>query len=122
MLYETLSQGKEFAAMMAVGVVMGAAALAFRGLRRIMCMGKWGCLACDCIMGIVWAGIACLSLFMACRGAARAFHFLAMLSGGLLFQGLVSPAACRFAGRIFEGARRMGRKIVKNRIFRAVFR
>lgn len=122
MLYETLSQGWEFAAMALAGVIMGAAALVFCGIRRLMCVGKWGCLACDCVMGAVWAGIGCAALFMACRGAARMFHFLAMASGAALFCGLVSPAARLSGGKICRAAGRIAGKITGNRVFRAVFR
>ena len=97
-LYQTLSQGREFLAMTAAGAVMAAAALAFSGVRRLIRAGIPGSLACDCLLGALWAAAACLALTVVCRGRARAFHFLAMLCGGALFTAAV-PGPVRVLGR-----------------------
>ena len=122
MLYYTVSQGWEFAAMAAAGAVMGAVAVLFGCARRLMCVGRWGCLLCDCLMGMVWALVACLALVAACRGQARAYHFLAMASGAALFMGAVSPAARAASRGLAAFFRRMCQRAAASRLIRALFK
>ena len=122
MLYETLGQGREFAAMVGAGAAMGAVSAGFAGLRRLMQAGKWLSLACDCAMGLVWGAEAAGALFMACRGEARAYHFLAMAAGGFMFMAGISPAARGFFGKCGRMVRKMAEKMGWNRVLRAIFR
>jgi hypothetical protein len=122
MLYYTLSQGWEFAAMAAAGAVMGSAALVFSALRHVMCVGKWGCLICDCLMGLVWAAVACFALVAACRGDARAYHFLAMAAGAALFMAAVSPAARAVAARLSRAFGALRSRLASSRLIRALFK
>jgi len=122
MLYETISQGREFAALFSAGAALGAISLIFSGVRRLMRAGFWGNLICDCAMGFFWACIACAALTAACLGKARAFHILAMMSGGAFFMAAVSPALRRTAGNIARTAASAGRRCRENRFLQAVFR
>ena len=122
MLYYTLSQGWEFAAMAVAGAVMGAVAVLFGGARRLMCVGIWGCLICDCLMGLVWALVACVALVAACRGQARAYHFLAMASGAALFMGAVSPAARAASRGAAAILRRIYTRAAAGRLARFLFK
>ena len=122
MLYYTISQGWEFTAMVLAGAVMGGVAVLFGAARGLMCVGRWGCLICDCLMGMVWALVACVALVATCRGQARAYHFLAMAAGAALFMGAVSPAArgiSRSAGRVM---RRLYSRAAASRLARFLFK
>ncbi len=122
MLYYTLPQAGEFAAMLLAGVAVGMIALAFSWLRRLMRAGFFISLACDLLMGLLWAIVVCVSLVVACRGRARAFHFIGMALGCALFLAAVSPlarAVGRGMGRIF---RAVGRQLMKNGFVRALLR
>lgn len=103
MLYETLSQGSEFAAMAGAGVLMGLIALIFAAARRLTRAGIAGAAILDILMGGCWALIACVSLTLACRGRARAYHFAAMAAGAYLLMAVsVAPLkrVWRFVGRL----------------------
>ncbi len=122
MLYYTLSQGWEFAAMAAAGAAMGAVALAFSALRHVMCVGIWGCLVCDCLMGLAWAAVACPALVAACRGDARAYHFLAMIAGAALFSAAVSPPARAAAARMRRCFGALRARLAASRLVRVLFK
>ncbi len=122
MLYYTLPQAGEFAAMLLAGVAVGMIALAFSWLRKLMRAGFFISLACDLLMGLLWAMVVCVSLVVACRGRARAFHFTGMALGCALFLAAVSPLA-RAAGRVFaRAARTAARNLMKIRFVRALLR
>lgn len=118
MLYYTLSQGWEFAAMTAAGAAMAAAAPGFAAARRLLRAGIFGSLLCDCLMGVVWAAIACFALVFTCRGQARAYHFLAMLCGAMLFSAAVSAPLKRLAGGVYG----VFRGIAASRVMKVLFR
>lgn len=122
MLYYTISQGWEFAAMALCGAAMGAAALLFGGARRVMCVRLWGCLLCDALMGLVWAAIAAVALVAAARGQARAYHFLAMALGGALFMISVSPAARAVASHLGRAALHIGHFLAHCRATKWIFK
>lgn len=122
MLYYTLSQSREFAAMTVAGAAMGALALVFAALRRLIRPGTPGTLLCDCVMGAAWAAIAALALTAACRGDARLYHFLAMASGGALFMGAASPAARAFSARLAALCRRALSRVSASRAARIIFK
>jgi hypothetical protein len=122
MLYYTLPQAGEFAAMLLAGVLLGGIMLLFSWLRRLMRAGFFISLACDLLMGLLWAGVVCLALTIACRGRARAFHFAGMALGGALFLAAASPLT-RAAGRTAaRWGRRAAHALGKNRFVRALLR
>lgn len=122
MLYETVPQAAEFAAMVACGVAMGLVGALFRGIRRLMQAGFCLSLACDVLMGLVWAATACAALTLVCRGQARLFHFFAMVCGMLLFRGVTACSwpdrVCRCAARIKKLSRKLPRYGIARRLLR----
>ncbi|MGI6239860.1 MAG: spore cortex biosynthesis protein YabQ [Christensenellales bacterium] len=112
MLYDTLPQAIEFAAMLLAGAAMGAAALALSYVRRLMRAGLILSFVCDLFLGVLWAILACAALTIACRGRARVYHFAGMALGGALLYAALSPilrAFARFIGTCgAKAARRMG--------------
>lgn len=108
--------------MVLAGIAIGIIALVFSWLRKLMRAGFFISFACDVLMGLIWAIIACLALVVVCRGRARVFHYGAMILGCALFLAAVSPLA-RIIGRgIKKGARGMARRLMKIRLVRAILR
>ena len=122
MLYYTLSQPGEFAAMLLAGVVAGMIALAFSWLRTLMRAGFFLSLACDLLMGLLWAMVVCVSLVVACRGRARAYHFIGMALGCALFLAAASPLSHAVGRTVQRIARAGARRLMKNRIVRALLK
>lgn len=122
MLYYTLSQPGEFAAMLLAGAAAGMIALAFSWLRRLMRAGFFLSLACDLLMGLMWAAVVCMSLVVACRGRARAYHFVGMALGCALFLAAVSPLSRAVGRALGRAARAAARRLMKNRLVRALLK
>lgn len=122
MLYETVPQAAEFAAMVLCGVGMGLVGLLFRGLRRLMQAGFRLSLLCDLLMGTVWAALACAALTVICWGQARLFHFFAMICGMLLLRGAVSGATCSRIGNCAARIRKTARRLLSRPVLRWLLR
>lgn len=122
MLYYTLPQAGEFAAMLLSGVAAGMIALAFSWLRRLMRAGFFISLLCDLLMGLLWALVVSASLVAACRGRARAYHFVGMALGCALFLAAVSPLARAVGRALSRAARAAAARLSKNRFVRALLK
>ena len=108
--------------MLLAGAAVGLVTLAFSWLRRLMRAGFLISLACDVLMGLLWAILVCASLVVACRGRARAFHFLGMALGCALFLAAVSPLARAIGRGVGRAARTCVRRLSTNRLIRAILR
>jgi hypothetical protein len=122
MLYYTLSQAGEFAAMLLAGVAVGMVALAFSWLRKLMRAGFFISLACDLLMGLFWAIVVCVSLVVACRGRARAYHFIGMALGCALFLAAMSPLSRAVGRALGRAASAAARRLGKNPFVRALLK
>ena len=120
MLYYTLPQAGEFAAMLLAGAAVGMIALAFSWLRHLMRAGFFISLSCDVLMGLIWAIVVCAALVTACRGRARAYHFIGMALGCALFLAAMSPLTRAVGRALARAARAAARRLMKNRVARAV--
>lgn len=122
MLYYTMPQAWEFAAMLLAGAFMGVISLGFTWLRRLMRAGVLLCLACDLFMGLSWAIVACLALTFACLGRIRFFHVLGMALGAFLFLAAASPFARAIGLKCARLARAAARALMKHRAIRALLK
>ena len=122
MLYETAYQALEAPLMILSGMCMTAAAMLFRGLRRLICAGTWLSLICDAAMGLIWSIIFCTALTIASRGVLRLYHILCTAAGAALFRaafGIPVIKICAFVQRTCE---KLCRKLKRNRLMRALLR
>ncbi len=122
MLYATHSQALQLPLLLLTGMLMGAASLCFRGVRRLICAGFWLSLVCDILMGIVWGIIFCAGVVIADNGRLRLFHIVSALCGAALFHVSFAIPALGIAARAYRLFARIGRCIAKNRLLRAVFK
>lgn len=122
MLYHTAAQGSEFALMLLAGMLMSAAACAFSAVRRLTCAGRLLSLACDALMGAVWAALGCACLLVASRGSLRLFHLLAVASGAALFHAAAAVPLAVIACRTRRCCTGVAKKLCENRLLRAIFR